>query len=75
LSGFLQDGTSGMIAIKKCGGTCIVQDPTQAEYGDMPLSVLDNLDVDYCLRLEEMGNIICEKVNSEKPAPHSVLPI
>ena len=61
LSGLLHDGTSGMIAIKRCGGTCIVQDPTQAEYPDMPQSVLDNVEVDYCLMLEQMGAVLAEK--------------
>ena len=29
LSGLLNDGTTGMNAIKKCGGYCIVQDPNE----------------------------------------------
>ncbi|TCO11089.1 chemotaxis protein CheB [Natronoflexus pectinivorans] len=36
LTGYLDDGTSGMHAIKTCGGICIVQDPNEAEYPDMP---------------------------------------
>jgi len=27
LSGLMQDGTDGMMAIRECGGTCVVQDP------------------------------------------------
>lgn len=61
LSGLLQDGTSGMLAIKRSGGTCIVQDPNEAEYPDMPLNVLNNMEVDFCVPLEEIGAILEEK--------------
>ncbi|GGH20585.1 hypothetical protein GCM10007423_01060 [Dyadobacter endophyticus] len=47
----LDDGTSGMWAIKRSSGICIVQDPNQAEYPDMPLSVINNMDVDYVSEL------------------------
>lgn len=32
LTGLLNDGASGMLAIKRSGGVTMVQDPTQAEY-------------------------------------------
>ncbi|CAM4088914.1 chemotaxis protein CheB [Gillisia limnaea] len=60
LTGSLDDGTTGMLAIKRSGGTCIVQDPNQAEYPDMPLSVLNNMDVDYCIPLDQMGETFFE---------------
>ena len=55
ITGLLDDGTAGMIAIKKCGGICIVQDPNEAEYPDMPLSVLNHMEADYCISLADMG--------------------
>lgn len=58
LTGSLDDGATGMLAIKRSGGTCIVQDPNEAEYPDMPLSVLNNMEVDYCIPLAAMGKII-----------------
>src|SRR5665647_95453 len=51
LTGLLDDGTTGMLAIKRSGGTCIVQNPNEAEFPDMPLSVLDNMEVNYCISL------------------------
>lgn len=72
LSGLLHDGTSGMIAIKRCGGTSIVQDPDQAEYPDMPQSILDNADVDYCLKLEQMGAILAEKCLEAPSHSHTI---
>ena len=47
LTGYLDDGTSGMMAIKRCGGICIAQDPQDAAYPDMPQSVITNVGVDY----------------------------
>src|SRR5215218_5542575 len=72
LTGLLEDGTTGMIAIKKSGGTCIVQDPKEAEYADMPLSVLNNVQVDYCVPLSEMGNILAEKTKNGVPLEQRV---
>jgi len=58
LSGLLDDGTSGMWAIKRSGGKCIVQDPNQAEFPDMPLSVMNDMEVDYVAALSDMGVLI-----------------
>lgn len=71
LSGLLDDGTSGMSAIKRSGGTCIVQEPSEAEYDDMPISVINNVAVDHRVLLQDMGYII-EDVASK---PHASLPI
>ncbi len=76
LTGLLDDGTTGMDAIKRSGGTCIVQDPNEAEYPDMPLSVLNNMEVDHCIRLSQMGDIIFDITLTkpeEKPAPSDVI--
>src|SRR5207248_3021201 len=35
LTGLQSDGTSGLLAIKRCGGITMVQDPTDALYPDM----------------------------------------
>ncbi|HEV7349749.1 chemotaxis protein CheB [Telluribacter sp.] len=76
LTGLLNDGTAGMIAIKKCGGTCLVQDPNEAEYPDMPLSVISNTEVDYCFPLSQMGfvlnDIIRTKEITGKPIPPDI---
>jgi len=76
LTGLLDDGTTGMLAIKRSGGTCIVQDPNEAEYPDMPLAVLNNMEVDYSIGLADMGEVI-ESITQtnpeEKPAPDDVI--
>ncbi len=76
LTGSLDDGTTGMLAIKRSGGTCIVQDPNEAEYPDMPLSVLNNMEVDYSIPLHQMGETIFEitQTNPEEiAAPQDVV--
>ena len=62
LSGMLDDGTSGMGAIKKCGGICIVQEPGEAEFPDMPNNVLNHVDVDHRVLIDDMGYIIQDAV-------------
>src|SRR5665213_1571633 len=76
LTGLLNDGTAGMLPIKRSRATCIVQDPTEAEYPDMPLSVLNNMEVDYCVflaQMEEVISAIIETTPEEKPAPDDVI--
>ncbi len=58
LTGLLDDGASGMLAIKKSGGLCIVQEPREAAFADMPNRVLNNVDVDYRVPVGEMDYII-----------------
>ena len=66
LTGFLNDGTVGMNAIKQSGGYTIVQDPNEAEYPDMPLSVLETMEADYCTSLKKMGDAILQITKNAK---------
>jgi two-component system chemotaxis response regulator CheB len=72
LSGMLDDGTSGMWAIKQCGGICIVQEPAEAEYPDMPNSVLNNMEIDHRVPVKEMGYIIDDIFSKPEPEPVAV---
>src|ERR1700680_3516354 len=58
LTGMLDDGTAGLIAIHKCGGVTVVQDPKDATYPEMPQSVLNNLSVDHCVPVAQMGGLL-----------------
>lgn len=77
LTGYLDDGTSGMMAIKRCGGVCIVQDPEDAAYPDMPQSVIANVGADYCLPIAGMGELLSDLVARElpdvRPIPKDIL--
>jgi len=55
LSGALDDGTAGLVAIKERGGVALVQDPLDALVDSMPRSALDHLAVDACLSAEALG--------------------
>jgi two-component system chemotaxis response regulator CheB len=76
LTGYLDDGTSGMIAIKRCGGTCVVQDPSDAAYPDMPQNVLNQLEVDHVVSLAEMGPLLMRLLKRparrDKPVPRDI---
>jgi len=60
LSGSLDDGSSGLYAIKRMGGTAVVQDPADAEYGSMPLSALSRVAIDHKLSAEAIGALLNE---------------
>ena len=64
LSGYLDDGTAGLIAIKHAGGTAIVQDPDDALVPGMPESAIANVDVDYVRPLEEIPELLVSLVNN-----------
>lgn len=76
LTGMLTDGTVGMEAIKRSGGLAVVQHPEEAEFPDMPLSVLKNLQVDYTLPVAEMGALVTrllnEPVNRQQDVPEDI---
>lgn len=77
LTGYLDDGTAGSIVVKKCGGTCIVQDPNDAQYPDMPQNAINQIDVDHIVPLAEMGGLLYQllsiKVEKRKKVPKDIL--
>jgi two-component system chemotaxis response regulator CheB len=77
LTGYLDDGTAGLIAIQRCGGTCIVQDPDEAQYPDMPKNALNQIKADYCIAIAEMGDVLAKlmtrKIGKQKPIPEDLI--
>jgi two-component system, chemotaxis family, protein-glutamate methylesterase/glutaminase len=62
LSGTLDDGTAGMLMIKRTGGLCVVQSPADALFSGMPVSALVNASVDYAVPIAEMGSLLSRLV-------------
>lgn len=58
LTGQLDDGTAGLLAIKDAGGIAIVQEPSEATARSMPTSALHHVNVDYCCKLAEMAKLL-----------------
>jgi two-component system chemotaxis response regulator CheB len=73
LTGMLDDGTAGLIAIKKCGGVTVVQDPKDVAYPDMPQSALNNLKVDHCVAVAAMGGLL-EKLSRDPHGKDTAIP-
>jgi two-component system, chemotaxis family, protein-glutamate methylesterase/glutaminase len=60
LTGARDDGKVGMRAIKQRGGMTIVQDPSEAPFPSMPMSVMQDIKVDYSLPLRDIGPLLHE---------------
>jgi len=77
LTGYLDDGTAGLKVIKRCGGICIVQDPKDAEYPDMPTNALNQVKVDHCVPISEMGGLLnkllTRRMAKSKAVPKDIL--
>ena len=58
LSGNLNDGTAGLLAIKKCGGVAVVQDPGEASYPTTPKNAMERVRVDYCPPLSDIAPLL-----------------
>jgi two-component system chemotaxis response regulator CheB len=63
LTGSLDDGTAGLIAVKQRGGLAVVQDPEDAFCGDMPRSALRYVTApDHVLPIDQIGPKLVELV-------------
>ncbi|HEX6717607.1 MAG TPA: chemotaxis protein CheB [Pyrinomonadaceae bacterium] len=60
LTGARDDGKVGMRAIKQRGGITVVQDPEEAPFPSMPMSVMRDIQVDYSLPLLQIAPLLNE---------------
>src|SRR5262249_14697009 len=67
LSGALDDGVAGSLAVQARGGTIIVQDPSQAQTPDMPANVLRAVKTDYSVPLEQIGPLLTRLAANGEP--------
>jgi two-component system chemotaxis response regulator CheB len=73
LTGTMDDGAAGLLAVKRRGGAAIVQDPADADYGGMPVSAIDSTPVDYILPLSEIPATVV-KLAGERTATLAAAP-
>lgn len=60
LSGTLDDGSCGLMAIRDCGGTTIVQEPREALYADMPQNAIARQLPDHVAPIAEIALLLCQ---------------
>ena len=74
LTGFLDDGTVGLQAIKKRGGVTVVQDPAEAEYPSMPRNALRYVKVDHVVPIAKAGSLLVRLVATPAAAQEDFPP-
>jgi two-component system chemotaxis response regulator CheB len=74
LTGALNDGTAGLLAIKRRGGIAVVQDPADAFFPSMPESALEYVAADFCQLLAQIGPTLC-RLATEPAMDDGVYPV
>lgn len=64
LSGWLDDGTAGLRAIRERSGTTIVQHPDDAFASSMPLNAIKNVEIDQILAVKDIGAALVRLINT-----------
>jgi two-component system, chemotaxis family, protein-glutamate methylesterase/glutaminase len=65
LTGGLDDGAAGLLAVKQLGGTTIVQDPADALAPSMPLNAMQRVPVDHCVPISQVAPLLARLTNEE----------
>jgi len=86
LSGTLDDGSAGLVAVKARGGIAIAQDPEDALYSAMPRNAIERDHPDHVVPISELAELLCTLVqqrlrplatngrDTEQPIPDSAEP-
>lgn len=69
LSGVLDDGTAGLMAVKRAGGATLAQDPREALYDGMPRSAIEIVLPGTVATAAQLGRAIGELVLGRPPEP------
>ena len=68
LTGYLDDGTSGLWSVQRMGGVTVVQEPHDAEQPSMPTNALEFVAADYVVPLAQMGTLLVRLTQERAPA-------
>ncbi|OON71111.1 chemotaxis protein CheB [Hymenobacter sp. CRA2] len=69
LTGYLDDGTSGLWTVQRLGGVTVVQDPDDAVTPAMPINALQFVKADYVVPLAELAALLVRL--TLEPAPRA----
>jgi two-component system chemotaxis response regulator CheB len=72
LSGTLDDGAAGMVAIRGAGGATLVQDPDDAQFPDMPLNAIKTGAVDGVYPAERLFEAVARWIAAPKVSHREV---
>lgn len=73
LTGLLDDGTDGLIAIKAAGGLSVIQHPEDAEWPSMPRNALKRDHVDHSVPLADLAALLA-RLTHENAGPSLPIP-
>ncbi|GAB3295874.1 chemotaxis protein CheB [Hymenobacter humi] len=68
LTGYLDDGTSGLWSVQRMGGLAVVQDPHDAQQPAMPTNALEFVAADHIVPLSELGSLLVRLTGEPAPA-------
>ena len=69
LTGFLNDGAAGLLAVRSAGGIAVVQDPADATVGHMPEAAARIAGADYCVTLDRLAPLLGQLIQQPLAAP------
>ena len=68
LTGYLDDGTSGLWSVQRMGGAAVVQEPRDAQQPSMPTNALEFVAADYVVPLAQLGTLLGRLTQERAPA-------
>ena len=63
LTGSMDCGVGGLLAVKAAGGITIAQDPAEAECGELPSNAINRVGVDYIARVDAIAALLVRLVH------------
>jgi two-component system, chemotaxis family, protein-glutamate methylesterase/glutaminase len=75
LSGALDDGAAGMVALKLRGGLGMVQDPEEALHPSMPRAAIAVTEMDHVLPVGKIADMLTQVVGEEAPDDAPTTPL